>query len=75
MVNSTNLNACDKTLPPPNKMPRRQIFSFGGDTGGSIWVFPNIGGKPPEMDGLFHGKPYEQIDDLGGPPLFLETPI
>ncbi len=24
------------------------------------------------MDGLFHGKPYEQMDDLGGfPPLFL----
>ena len=28
------------------------------------------------MDGLFHGKPYEQMDDLGGKtPLFLETPI
>ena len=27
------------------------------------------------MDGLFHAKPYEQMDDLGGPPLFLETPI
>ena len=26
------------------------------------------------MDGLFHGKPYEQMDDLGGP-LFFETPI
>ena len=25
------------------------------------------------MDGLFHGKPYEQMDDLGVP-LFLETP-
>ena len=25
------------------------------------------------MDGLFHGKPYEQMDDLGGPPLFSET--
>ena len=23
------------------------------------------------MDGLFHGKPYEQMDDLGGPtPIF-----
>ena len=39
-----------------------------------IWVFPKIGGKPPKMDGLFHGKPYEQMDDLGVP-LFLETPI
>ena len=34
----------------------------------------NRGGKPPKMDGLFHGKPYEQMDDLGVP-LFLETPI
>ena len=27
------------------------------------------------MDGEKNGKPYEQLDDLGGPPLFLETPI
>ena len=27
------------------------------------------------MDGLFHGKPYFLMDDLGGKPLFLETPI
>ena len=28
------------------------------------------------MDGFFHGsKPYEQMDDLGVFPLFLETPI
>ena len=26
------------------------------------------------MDGENHGKPYEQMDDLGGPPLFSETP-
>ena len=33
-------------------------------------------GKTPKMDGLFHGKPYEQMDDLGvkthifgGPPI------
>ena len=25
-----------------------------------------MGGKPPKMDGVFHGKPYEQMDDLGG---------
>ena len=25
-------------------------------------------GKTPKMDGLFHGKPYEQMDDLGGKP-------
>ena len=27
------------------------------------------------MDGFFQGNTYEQMDDLGGPPLFLETPI
>ena len=27
------------------------------------------------MDVLFHGKPYEQMDDLGGkPPIFGSTP-
>ena len=34
----------------------------------------NRGTFPPKMDGLFHGKPYEQMDDLGVS-LFLETPI
>ena len=35
----------------------------------------NRGGKPPKMDGENNGKPYEQMDDLGGKqPLFLETP-
>ena len=38
-------------------------------------MFPKIGGKPPKMDGENNGKPYEQMGDLGGPPLFLETPI
>ena len=27
------------------------------------------------MDGENNGKPYEQMDDLGGFPLFLETPM
>ena len=27
------------------------------------------------MDGENNGKPELKIDDLGGPPLFLETPI
>ena len=27
---------------------------------------PKIGGKPPKMDGENNGKPYEQMDDLGG---------
>ena len=38
-------------------------------------VSKNRGILPPKMDGLFHGKPYEQVDDLGGFPIFLETPI
>ena len=29
-------------------------------------VSNNRGGKPPKMDGENHGKPYEQMDDLGG---------
>ena len=34
--------------------------------------FQKIGVFTPKMHGLFHGKAYEQIDDLGGkPPLFL----
>ena len=39
----------------------------------SIWVFPNIGGKPPKWMVYFMENPYEQMDDLGVP-LFLETP-
>ena len=30
-------------------------------------------GTPKWM--VYNGKPYEQMDDLGGSPLFLETPI
>ena len=44
---------------------------------GCIWymgVEPKIGGKPPKWM-VYNGKPYEQMDDLGGPPLFLETPL
>ena len=37
-------------------------------------VNPKIAGKHHKMDGENNGKPYEQMDDLGGPPLFLETP-
>ena len=40
-----------------------------------IWMFPKIGGKKPKMDGENNGKPYVQMDDLGGFPIFLETPI
>ena len=36
-----------------------------------MWVFPKIG-VPPKMDGL-QWKTLLKMDDLGGPPLFLET--
>ena len=33
-------------------------------------------GVSPKIDGLFHGKPYEQMDDLGVFPFFFgSTPI
>ena len=33
-------------------------------------------GETPKMDGENNGKPYEQMDDLGGfPPIFGSTPI
>ena len=38
-----------------------------------IWMFPKIVGKTPKMDGLLW-KTLLKLDDLGGPPLFLETP-
>ena len=39
-----------------------------------IWVFLKIGAQYPKMDGLFHGKPDEQMDDLEGkPPIFGNT--
>ncbi len=37
----------------------------------SVWMFPKIEGKPPKMDGENNRKPYEQMDDLGGFPIFL----
>ena len=37
----------------------------GGKVNADMGVSKNRGGKPPKMDGLFHGKPYEQMDDLG----------
>ena len=40
-------------------------------------MFPKIGGKPPKMDGLSWETLLKgfKMHDLGGPPLFLETPI
>ena len=37
-------------------------------------VSKNRGILPPKMDGENKGNPYEQMDDLGFFPLFLETP-
>ena len=47
-------------------------FVFGSLELISRWVFPKIGLPPKWM--VYNGKPDEQMDDLGGPPLFLETP-
>ncbi len=41
-----------------------------------MWVFPKNRGKTPKMDGANNGsKPYEQMDDFGGFPIFLEIPM
>ena len=34
----------------------------------SKWV---LNQPPPKMDGENNGKPYEQMDDFGGKPIFL----
>ena len=39
-----------------------------------LGVEPKNRSVSPKMDGENHGKPYESMDDLGGKPLFLETP-
>ena len=44
---------------------------FHRQTGGQIWRFPTLR-RPQELDGLFHGKPQSNMDDLGVPP-FMET--
>ena len=40
----------------------------------NIWAFPKIRGKTPKMDGENDGKPYEQMDDLGGFPIIFGVP-
>ena len=40
----------------------------------TIWVFPKIGGKAPKWMVKMMENPIK-MDDLGGPPIFLETPI
>ena len=59
-------------------MMKRVLGSHGiRDPNGSYGCQPkNRGILTPKMDGLFHGKPYEQMDDLGGfPPIFGNTHI
>ena len=45
--------------------------------GGALYIYMGVSknrGTPKWM--VYNGKPYEQMDDLGGkPPLFLETSI
>jgi len=33
-----------------------------------LHIYLKIGGKPPKWMVYTHGKPYEQMDDLGGKP-------
>ena len=47
------------------EVPGEQTPTYGGFL--KLWY--------PKMDGENNGKPYEQMDDLRGTPLFLETPI
>ena len=48
--------------PEPNEIER----AFRWD---KIWgVEPKIGGNTPKMDGVYKGKPYFLMDDLGGKP-------
>ena len=57
-------------------LPPSEVWSKKNGRRTRIWVsIQKLGNFTPKMDGLFHAKPYEQMDDLGGPPLFLETPI
>ncbi len=51
--------------PPKTNMEPENASEKKGETstkppivGFHMGVEPKIGGKPPKMDGLFHGKPY-----------------
>ena len=64
-------------------IPRRSLTWVDGDVASRIHgmklnqqmgVEPKIGGKPPKWMVYFMENPIK-MDDLGGPPLFLETPI
>ena len=54
---------------------------FGFISYWSIYIYTHMGvsinSRYPKMDGENHGKPYEQMDDLGGKttPIFGLTPI
>ena len=59
-------------LPPPKRTNVPWKLMVGSDAI-SYWGVSKNRGTPKLM--VYNGKPYEQMDDLGGPPLFLETPI
>ena len=64
------------TLPETNIPPEKWCsVSFREDILFSwIWMFPKIGGKPPKLDSENNGKPYEEMDDLGGFPMIFGSP-
>ena len=54
---------------------RKELGIKGLETLGISWFFPKIGGVfSPKMDGENKGNAYFLMDDLGGFPIFLETP-
>ena len=55
-----------------------QVFRLKMDLESDVGVEPKIVvfyPQKPKMEGENKGKAYEQMDDLGGFPIFLETPM
>ena len=50
--------------------------AYKSPAGSTKWMFPKIGVvKPPKLDGLFHGKPYQNAWFGGPTPIFGNTQI
>ena len=66
----TNIGACFMPLFAKLSMRlQKEIIQNHTLLGTNIWVLRDF---TPKMDGEHNGKPYEQMDDLGGKiPLFL----